>query len=427
MNAKDLILDVISEKCYIEKSEIRDDMIMEGDLFVDSLGFMAIVVEIEKRLQKRLPMEELKISVQCNVGEVCAKVQEYLERESKQARSLPICFPPPMYFSLHVAAALCMILADHENEDWFYNHFIQASFYNDYAKKSVGHRYCIYPAIEMRPGQIAAGKYITETHVDLDVVNMKAGSLYENIKLFIDKGYYVSCIADVSKIKGTRYEERSFLLHEVMIFGYDDTLRTLDIVDFDNRQTINRIKIAAEDLSAAFTSPGLLALFRDNVNNSVILYRRKKAEFTFDLDLVMEMLRDYLDSYNSSRRYSLLLPCDDHSTWGIETYGKIIEYVKCQDEQLDLRLFHAFFEHKKLMFERFQFMKRKGIYDAKDEILRGMEENMEGAEAVKMQAMKYNITGQKKAAEHIIDNLNEIKNREIYLYGKILGGKKENR
>lgn len=427
MNTKDLILDVISEKCYIDKNEIEDDMAMEGDLFVDSLGFMAIVVEIEKRLQERLPMEELKLSVKCNVGEICEKVQEYLERGNKHAKSLPICFPPPMYFSLHVAAALSMILADHENEDWFYNHFIQASFYNGYAEKRGVHKYCIYPAMEMRPGQIAAGKYITETHADLDVFNMKAGSLYENIKIFIDNGYYVSCIADVSKINGTRYKENGFMRHAVMIFGYDDAFKTLDIVDFDDREAINRIKITAEDLSAAFTSPKLLELFQNTVNNSVLLYRRKKADFTFDLGLVMEMLRDYLDSYNSSRRYSLLLPCDEDSTWGIETYGKVVEYIKRQDEKLDVRLFHAFFEHKKLMFDRFQFMKRKGIYDTKDEILHGMEENMKEAKTVKLQAMKYNVTSRKKIVEQMADKLNGIKNREIYLYGKILGGEGESR
>ena len=427
MNTKDLILEVISEKCYIDKSEIKDDMAMEGDLFVDSLGFMAIVVEIEKRLQERLPMEELKLSVKCNVGEICEKVQGYLEKGSRHARSLPICFPPPMYFSLHVAAALSMILADHENEDWFYNHFIQASFYNNYAQKRGGHKYCIYPAMEMRPGQIAAGKYLTETHVDLDVFNMKAGSLYENIQIYIDNGYYVSCVADVSKINGTRYKEKGFMLHEVMIFGYDDAFKALDIVDFDDRQAINRIKISAEDLAAAFASPKLLEHFQSTVNNSVLLYRRKKADFTFDLGLVMEMLRDYLDSYNSSRRYSLLLPCNEDSTWGIETYGKVVEYINRQDEKLDVRLFHAFFEHKKLMFDRFQFMKRKGMYDTKDEILHGMEENMEEAETVKLLAMKYNITSRKKIIEQMADMLNGIKDREIYLYGQILGGEGEHR
>ena len=211
MNTKDLILDVIAEKCYMGRNELRDDMTLEGDLFLDSLGFMTIVVELEKKLQELLPLAELKISVRSTVGEICTSVQEYLKRISKEARSLPICFPPPMYFSLHVAAALSMILAEGENEDWFYNNFIQASFYNDYDSKAKSHKYCVYPAMEMRPGQMAAGKYIAQTHVDLEVFNMKADSLYENIKLFINQGYYVSCVADVSRIKGTRYEERSFL------------------------------------------------------------------------------------------------------------------------------------------------------------------------------------------------------------------------
>ena len=427
MNTKDLILDVIAEKCYMGRNELRDDMTLEGDLFLDSLGFMTIVVELEKKLQELLPLAELKISVRSTVGEICTSVQEYLKRISKEARNLPICFPPPMYFSLHVAAALSMILAEGENEDWFYNNFIQASFYNDYDSKAKSHKYCVYPAMEMRPGQMAAGKYIAQTHVDLEVFNMKADSLYENIKLFINQGYYVSCVADVSRIKGTRYEERSFLLHEVMIFGYDDALETLDILDFDNKQAINRIKIASKDLWEAFTSPELLKIFQGNVNNSVILYRRKKADFTFDFGLVRELLRDYLDSYNSSRRYSLLLPCDENSTWGIGTYDKITEYLEHREERLDVRLFHAFYEHKKLMFDRFRYMKQKGLYHAEDELLHGMEENMQGAETVKLMAMKYNIKPQEQTIEQMTLKLDGIKNREICLYERILRGNGEGR
>ena len=69
MNTKDLILDVIAEKCYMGRNELRDDMTLEGDLFLDSLGFMTIVVELEKKLQELLPLAELKISVRSTVGE----------------------------------------------------------------------------------------------------------------------------------------------------------------------------------------------------------------------------------------------------------------------------------------------------------------------------------------------------------------------
>ena len=395
---------------------------MDGDLFLDYPEFADIWFEIEKRLGIKLLMEEINVSIKCNVGELCEKVSQYMKEYDSSAKCLPICFPPPMYFSLHVAIALSMILADNENKDWFYNHFVQVSFYNKYAEIEGSHKYCIYPAMEMRPGQIASGKFIKETHVNLDIFNLKEDTLYDNIKLFIENGYYISCVADVSKIKGTRYEGESFFYHGLMIYGYDNKTKSLDIVDFDDRNAINRIKISMEDFIAAFTSPKLLETFGEEVNNSIILFRRKKSEFTFDLRVVMETLRDYLDSYNTGRRYALLLPSDEESTWGIETYGKIIEYIEQRKSNWDIRMFHAFYEHKKLMAERFRYIRKKGIYNTEKKVLCGLEENKKLAEIIKMMVIKFNLTGQGELVPQVIMRLKEIKNREILLYEKIFSG-----
>lgn len=77
MDIRNLVISIISEKCYIEKNEVRDDMTIEGDLFVDSLGFTAIIVELEKTLAMHLPAQELQLSIKGTVGELYRRLEEY--------------------------------------------------------------------------------------------------------------------------------------------------------------------------------------------------------------------------------------------------------------------------------------------------------------------------------------------------------------
>lgn len=340
-----------------------------------------------------------------------------------ESNCLEICFPPPMYFSHHVAASLSIIMANNENKDWFYNNFIQATFYNDFSNIGNGHLYGIYPAMETRLRHFAASQFLMETCVNLNILNLRSIKLCENIKLFIDNGYYVSCVADVSRLKGTRYAQRDFFSHRLMIFGYDFKAHTLDILDFDHKQALNKIKVSMDDFLEGFYSERLCAQLNGQKNNTLVLYERKTRPFTADFGLVKEALSDYLNSYNSSKRYSLILPCDDCSSWGIATYGKMIEYLNSipeKDDGIDIRMAHAFYEHKKIMYDRFQYFNARKIYCMENKLLKQLESNMQLAEIIRLLVIKYNQTKDNRIISRIINKLKDIEAAEMYLYKKIL-------
>lgn len=314
-------------------------------------------------------------------------------------------------------------MANDENKDWFYNNFIQVTFYNDFANIGNGHLYCIYPAMETRLRHFAASQYLMETCLNLNIINLKSDKFCENIKLFIDNGYYVSCVADVSKLKGTRYEQRDFAPHRIMIFGYDFKCGTFNILDFDNKEAISKIKVSMDDLVDAFYSEMLCAQFKGQKNNTLVMYERKTRPFAMDFGLVREALSDYLNSYNSARRYSLILPCDECSSWGISTYGKMIEYLNSVSEEfkgIDLRMAHAFYEHKKIMYDRFQYFHSRKIYCTESKLLKQLENNTQMAKIIKMLVIKYNDTKDIKIISRIINKLKDIEAAETYLYKKIL-------
>lgn len=340
-----------------------------------------------------------------------------------ESNCLDICFPPPMYFSHHVATSLSIIMANNENKDWFYNNFIQATFYNDFANIGSGHLYGIYPAMETRLRHFAASQYLMETCINLNILNLMSDRLCENVKLFIDNGYYVSCVADVSRLKGTRYAQRDFFSHRIMIFGYDFKSHTLDILDFDHKQALNKIKVMMDDFLDAFYSERLCAQLNGHKNNTLVLYERKTRPFTADFGLVREALSDYLNSYNSSKRYSLILPCDECSSWGIATYAKMVEYLNSvpkKSEGIDIRMAHAFYEHKKIMYDRFEYFAARKIYSTENKIRKQLESNVRIAEIIRLLVIKYNQTKDVKIISTIINKLKDIEEAEKYLYKKLL-------
>lgn len=335
-------------------------------------------------------------------------------------KKLDICFPPPMYYSLHVAISLSIILANEENRKWFYNNFIQVSYYNGYLNDQSGHAYSIYPATETRPGQFAASQFLVEKHIDQNVINFKKGDIVSDTINFINEGYYVSCIADVSKLKDTTYEKRDFFAHGMMIFGYDLYKHFFYVLDFDKKRRINIIEVSFEDYYQAFSSERLKMLFKTDINNSIILYEKKRREYHLDLEIIRDLLRDYLTAYNTSRKYALFLPCNENSTWGMATYGKITEYLKQVDDYIDYRMFHAFYEHKKIMVERILFFRQDKILDIGNEVLQQLNDNKKLSEIVRMLVLKYNITRNRNLITKIINNMDIIKKNEYLAYREII-------
>lgn len=339
--------------------------------------------------------------------------------KDKDIKLLSICFPPPMYYSLHVAISLSIILSNKDNHKWFYNNFIQVSFYNGYYKEPSGHAYDIYPASKTRPGQFAASQFLVEKHMDQNIFDFVQEDLIANIIKFVNEGYYVSSIVDVSKLKGTCYEHKDFIVHGIMILGYNLDRKTFYILDFDNKNKISVIEILFNDYYHAFSSENLKSHFKSNLNNSIILFEIKKNNYYFNLEVVKEMLNDYINSYNTSKRYTLFLPCDENSTWGFATYDKLKEYLITVNGNIDYRMFHAFYEHKRIMSERFLFFYDNKILNVGNKNLRQLKNNENLADLIRKLVLKYNHTNKNNLILKIIQYMNVIKNNEGIVYKDI--------
>lgn len=340
--------------------------------------------------------------------------------EITECRQLEICFPPPIYYSLHAAKTLAIILAQDGNWEWFYSNFIQVSFYNDYYKNPVNHAFHIYPVNETRPGHFAASQFLVEKHFDQRVFNFKYESFIDNIVEYVNQGFYVSCIADVSKIKGTRYEKHLFCAHGVLVIGYNMSCETFKILDFDVNEKIGIIDVSFADYKEAYFSSKLEQHFGNESNNSIILLEKKERTYHTNLLLVKELLEDYLKSYDTSRRYAWIFPHCEESTWGIGTYEKLIEYLDRVTDYIDYRMFHAFYEHKRIMADRFYYFAEKGILDIGNELLQKLYDNTKQAETIRILVLKFMKRNDSSSIVRIKEILCHLRAEEQLVYKKII-------
>lgn len=344
----------------------------------------------------------------------------------KIKKVLDIVFPPPMYYSLHVAISMAIILTDKDNYDWYYSNFIQLSFRNDYKEKIGNHILNIYPAELTRPGQSAANLCLTEIYTDRLVhEDIKDNKLIFYVQHFIDNDYYVSALLDVSKLTNSRY--KGFFIHGVIVFGYDRDKRIFYTLDFNNREELCILEVSFEDYEKAFNSRLLLEKL-SGINNSFNLYKMKKYINGLDIEHIAQELLDYLNSYNTSKKYTMLLPKYIDYTWGISVYEKIIEYLlwikSVKQANIDYRMFHALYEHKRLMYNRFIYIKNSGVFIINGEDLLVLEEVKVKAELIRFLIIKLKMTNKTDIIDRIITYINQLKRMEYQLYTGLIKGLK---
>lgn len=356
------------------------------------------------------------------------KKERDLEQKKDKSKKLNIEFPP-MYYSTHVAVAMAMILSEKDNWDWFYSNFIQIMFSNEFKANTLSHLFQIYPAELTRPGQIAGNQCLREIYIDRIIhKDIKDETIIKHVIEFIENDYYVSAIADVSKFRNLEYAGYNFFKHGIFVFGYDHAGHTFDVLDFDSEKAIKFTTVSFEDYIAAFTSRKLVEEF-DGLNNSINLFKTKRYHDGICVGKVAEAMEDYVNSYDTSKRYALLFPKYDNYTWGISVYDKIVEYIKWIDEtdgSPDYRLIHGLYEHKKIMYDRFEYFRNKDCLNIGDEKIRKLKIIFEKSDTLRMLYIKYSVTGRHKLADSIIGILEEMKNEERLLYTDIAAQIKKN-
>lgn len=257
-------------------------------------------------------------------------------------RVLPIA-TPQVHGYTHHAHQLSIVSADDKVLPWFYSNYIQLYSWGGQICDplvdffSYDGRYPRFPALN---GNWLTKEFLAKARIDI----------LEFIIDSIDSNYYVEIIVDEYYIPNkSMYKVESFT-HANLIYGYDKDSRIFHLIGFDKSFMFTKIEVAFEHILEGFVNSPFagIGLFGE----TGLEYSNTSLEV--NMDLIKMYLEDYIESRNSFVHFR---PAD--ARFGLDTYQWYKEYF-LKNEDMDVRPFHIFWEHKKVMLNRFSFLAEQG-------------------------------------------------------------------
>lgn len=309
---------------------------------------------------------------------------------------------------------------------WVYDHFVQVYAPNQYER---GIR-----ADFATPDMIRSFPWIETDHVNRQIINNKWDNIIEFIKDYVDRGYYIYALFDVSQI--SLYHANRAWYHDPLIYGYDDEDEVLYFADNyrSGKYSIGRASYK-EILNATEKYEGNTEVI--DWLKGVFCIRYKKIydfgnyrlfdsyKYTFDEKLYTDLLEDFLYERNSFLRWSApqnLVEVDDN-VWGIGVNAFLREYliyVKDNNCELDQRSFYVLLEHSKLIQKGMEYIKREKHYDFLQNELELAKENLDLCIMMCNLCVKFNVLKRQDILIKIRNKLLLLKEKQEELFVKLI-------
>jgi hypothetical protein len=235
---------------------------------------------------------------------------------------------------------------------------------------------------------------------------------------------------------GRTAETTDFNGHPIFIYGYDDEKEIFNIADFFRGGKYSFEECSYSEMVAALSSGNTdyLAIGESVPTLNAVQYESSKT-FRFDFEYVKQMIGEYINpDKTQTERYSKYVEkMYEHLNWkmsaviGSDSYQFLSEFAKMYlalrelgVTGIDVRPFHALYDHKVMMCERLDYFLKKGyLADTKRERIREYSKIKENAAVVRGLIMKYNATLNDNIIDRLDDLLFETKDKEIILLKQI--------
>ena len=279
-------------------------------------------------------------------------------------RQLPVG-DSPVWSYPDPAFQLSILCQSDDHLPWFYSNFIQLhvhfrqrlSFYsppptNDCAYSSLNCPFLNHAVLAPELLPLLSNKDVVEFLI-------RCISARNYVRLWVDYFY-------LSPLPG--YQERHFS-HPVLIFGFDDRKRNMDILCYDSSGAFGRHEVGFEEILAA----GCASPPTETVIYKVHNGHHPIPSYVFDAQAVSEQMSDYILSADTSARHRMV-ENGEHKIWGLEVYDWMVRGIDAIRENPALagvspgpdvpahpgiNCFRLLWEHKKIMLARIRFMHEK--------------------------------------------------------------------
>ncbi|GIQ71279.1 hypothetical protein DUZ99_13005 [Xylanibacillus composti] len=329
-------------------------------------------------------------------------------------RQLPIAEPPIQGF-LHHAYTLTIGAHYPEFYPWFYSNYIQLRCYRD-IPNNMHHDYLNFYNYDLAKDLFP---WLTVEKISREVFAKGFGDIASFICECLDSDYYLYLFLDKYFLpERDEYQTRHFI-HDHFIYGYDRDERLFDFIGFDTRGLFRRSPIAFEDLDSAFRHADPRHSWQSYL---FIMKYNPNYRSALDLQLVIDLLDDYLQSRNTSERFRMYKQPID-AAFGMDVYNSLQEYFELLQEgrvRSDVRGVHIVHEHKKCMQARLQYMEREGFLNAADQLSEAYGEVVAQAHSMKLSLMKFARMENKDWIKSVMELIDQMKAAEKLVLEQVL-------
>jgi hypothetical protein len=311
---------------------------------------------------------------------------------------LPIDLHPPIKGGLHFAYPLSILGVHEAYIPWLHSHFIQLFCHADFPNHDffsiyfhTAYPFLICPLLDVQ-------------WLDRGLVSDKPEDLVRFAIDCIDRDFYVQLFADEFFIPNRGVYKKYHFVHDTLISGYDASTEELQIVGYDSRGRYTTTRVGFSAMAQALAAVDQLPPEEQHFRFHKLWLARylKEEKCNFDRTLVIEQLRDFLASRNSSERLRMVNSPEEVGShrervplvYGLETFrclGRFLHLLGRGECDFDPRPFHWYWEHKKCMLARLEFMEQNLYIDSEQPISPRYRTIYEDARTLRMMLLKYGM------------------------------------
>ncbi len=312
----------------------------------------------------------------------------------------------PLIYTYNIYGSIfSMISDDPAIWPWVYNNFIQIKYVVDWRSFYFDNHYLLFDNCPWLTHSIIPRRMLESStslvNFIIECINNKS-----YIYLYIDR-YYIS----KSSVFNTKH-----IWHELLIYGYDLDNKVFYIADNLGNGKYIKTECTFNELEKGYWAIDSDVEFYHNIH---LFDKHYEDGINLDTEQILLTLENYLFSKKTINMY-----VKEKTLYGIDTISLLMEHLgNCSsgDLWLDTRAFHLFWEHKKLMVSRLEYLKRNSNLVIDDKIIEGYESLKNSYLINRNLALKFNTTrNYDLIVPKLIHNISSALTTEKRLLGEFL-------
>jgi hypothetical protein len=287
---------------------------------------------------------------------------------------------PPVKFYQFYAYPLGIILTRPEGYLWLYNNFINIYCCPDFGVETFRMKQPFYTT------SIAFSSILLDVRF-YDTFNIDTLA-YLKFALEIKKYVYLTSDEFYNPERPTYQQTHN--RHDLLLYGYDDENESFMVIGYDKTNHYRKTLFAYNDI--LLSEPKNIHLL--SINEGYVPFLK------LDIPNIVLQLKQYLNIMEQIEAYDVVKP---NPLFGQDAFKYLADYIgkKTLDgDRCDMRFILMFYEHKRCMLMRMEYLQTAITADIKN-IIDSYKKVVQLSEKIHLCTLKYNLTNDKRINAHI--------------------------